>query len=181
MSDQYVGEIRMFTGVGGTKVPQGWAFCDGTILPISGNEALYTLIGVTYGGDGVNNFALPDLKGRLPIHYGTLTPNGPTYNLGNSGGSETVQLTAAELPAHNHNVNVVGGTGAATTPTPTSTTFLATSTINIYGTPSGTTTTAGMNNQSMSSAGGNSTHNNMMPYLTIAYIIALQGIFPSPS
>ncbi|GGJ14144.1 phage tail protein [Paenibacillus hunanensis] len=181
MSDQYVGEIRMFTGVAGTKVPQGWAFCDGTVLQISQNEVLYALIGNQYGGDGVNTFALPDLRGRLAIHNGTLTPSGPNFGLASTGGSENVQLTTAQLPVHTHNVSIVSGQTSATTPTPTNATLPATSTINMYGTASSTTTTASMNSQSISSNGGNGTHNNMMPYLTITYMIALQGIYPSPS
>ncbi len=182
MSDQYIGEIRMFTGGAGVKVPKGWAFCDGAILPIQGNEALFTLLGTTYGGDGRTNFALPDLRGRLPIHNGTLTPGGPTYNRGNAGGSETVKVAVSELPTHTHTVRVVSGPGSATTPTPTATTFLATSTVNMYAaTSASTTAVTSMSSQSVSFTGGSDAHNNVMPYLTIVFIIALQGIFPTSS
>jgi microcystin-dependent protein len=180
MSDQYLGEIRMFAGLAGTKAPNGWAFCDGTVLPISGNEALFSLIGVVYGGDGRTNFALPDLRGRLPIHAGTLTPGGNTYRLGNSGGTETVTITASGLPAHTHSINVISGTGKATTPSPANA-IPATTTMNMYAAPTATTTIAPMNTTSMSSEGGNVAHNNMMPYLALGFIIALQGIYPMSS
>lgn len=180
MSDQYVGEIRMFAGARGMRVPVGWAFCDGAVLPIQSNEALFTLIGTQYGGDGINNFALPDLRSRLPIHNGTLTPGGSTYNLANSGGSETVQLTQANLPVHTHKMNIINSVG--TTPTPGNTVYPATSTVEMYGlSTSPTPTLAAMDTQSVSIAGGSLPHDNMMPYLTIAFIIALQGIFPSPA
>ncbi|WDF50049.1 tail fiber protein [Paenibacillus sp. KACC 21273] len=180
MSDQYIGEIRMFAGLAGTKAPNGWAFCDGAVLSVSGNEALFALIGTVYGGDGRTNFALPDLRGRLPIHAGTLTPGGNVYNLGNSGGVETVTLVASQLPSHTHSINAASGTGKATTPNPANA-MPATTTVNMYGIPTSTTTIAAMNNTSISSEGGNAAHNNMMPYLTIGFIIALQGIYPTPS
>jgi len=180
MSDQYIGEIRMFAGVAGTRAPIGWAFCDGTLLPISDYEALYTLIGTAYGGNGITTFSLPDLRGRLPIHNGTLTPGGNTYNLASSGGNETVALAASQLPAHTHAINVASGAGKATTPSPNNA-IPATTTTNLYAPSTDTTTTASMNNNSLSNEGNNIAHNNMMPFLTIGFIIALQGIFPTPS
>lgn len=178
MSDQYLGEIRMFTGGVGIRVPEGWAFCDGSEQSISGNEALYALIGTTYGGDGVSTFKLPDLRGRVPIHTGTSPAFGTPYPLGSTGGKETVTLNESNLPPHTHPVNVASGAGKATTPSPANA-FPATGAINLYAAPG---TVAGpMNNGMLSVSGGNQAHNNMMPFLTIGFIIALQGIFPTTS
>ncbi len=179
MSDQYLGEIRMFVAAAGTKVPAGWAFCDGAILTVEQNQALYALIGNTYGGTPSQNFALPDLRGRVPIHGGTLTTGSPapiTYNRGDKGGSESVVVAASEMPSHTHSVAALNTTGQATTPSPANA-VPALSSINLYGDPA-TTTAMGA---SMSYTGGNAAHNNMMPYLTIGFIIALEGIFPTSS
>jgi len=168
MSDQYVGEIRVF---GGNYAPEGWAMCNGQLLPINGNEALFSLIGQTYGGDGVTNFALPDLRGRLALHMGTGT-TGSIYSMGQVGGSETVTLTSAQLPAHTHAAQAQSAQGTAASP---SNAFWAGSTINQY---ANTAPDGVMDPAALGSAGGNQAHDNMMPYLTLTFIIALEGIYP---
>ncbi|WP_127589105.1 phage tail protein [Paenibacillus koleovorans] len=172
MSDQYLGEIRLFSG---NYAPQGWAMCNGQILSISENEALYTLIGATYGGDGRTTFGLPDLRGRIPLHTGTNTSTGTVYSIGQKGGVETVILTTAQLPAHTHQVSSNSLDGTSVSPTNG---YFAGSSVNQYSTLS---PNAMMNAAAISSVGGNQSHNNMMPFNTLTYIIALQGIFPSPA
>lgn len=171
MSDQYVGEIRMFAG---NYSPKGWAFCDGAILPITGNESLYSIIGVTYGGDGTTNFKLPDLRGRLPLHKGTNSKSGTEYTMGQTGGTETVALTLAQLPAHTHTVNAESTAGNIGDP---KNAFWAASASKQYS--SDKNPTGLMNTASVSSTGGSSPHNNLMPYLPVSFIIALQGLYPS--
>ncbi len=174
MSDQYVGEIRMFAG---QKVPQGWMFCDGAILKIMDYQVLYALIGTSYGGDGVTTFQLPDLRGRLPIHLGTQSTEGINYPLASAGGTETVTLSTPQIPVHTHSVNVVSGTDKATTDSPFNA-FPATNTINSYGLYDASHIKA-MNAASVGAVGGNMAHNNMMPFLAISFIIAVNGIYPS--
>jgi len=174
MSDQYVGEIRMFAG---KYAPQGWEFCNGQTLPINQYEVLYTLIGTTYGGDGRNDFKLPDLRGRLPLHNGTSKDSAgndiSTYKLGQTGGAETVTLTDTQLPTHTHIVNAQEAIGTSTSP---ENTLWATSTSKQYSTlvPNST-----MSGSVVSSVGGNQAHSNMMPYLPVSFIIAVVGLFPS--
>lgn len=170
MATPYIGEIRMF---GGNFAPQGWAFCSGQILPISDYDVLFNLIGTTYGGDGQSTFALPDLRSRVPIHMGTNGAN--TYVLGQNGGVETVTLTQNQMPVHTHPVyasstggsdnpaNNVWGNAPQTKP---------------YGTAPGP---AAMNTASVGNAGGNQPHDNMVPFLAINFIIALEGVYPSPN
>ncbi|RNB89479.1 phage tail protein [Brevibacillus fluminis] len=165
----YVGEIRMF---GGNFPPVGWAFCDGQILPISGNEALYTLLGTTYGGDGVTTFALPDYRGRIPVNNGVNPRTGTNYPLGQLGGTETVTLTTSNLPPHTHAVNVSSQEGTIDTP---SGSFFAKN-VQAYSTAA---PTAQMASGTISATGGSQPHDNMMPYLPVSYIIALEGAFPS--
>jgi len=172
MAQPYIGEIRMFAG---NFAPAGWHFCDGAPMPISENEALFILIGTTYGGDGQTTFNLPDLQSRVPLHMGT---NGNTFVLGESGGSESVTLTTQQIPVHNHallcaasggipNSNPKDGFWAATDQTQYSTVAGA----NPMGTP-----------PMMSDiAGGSQPHDNLMPYLAINFIISLFGLFPSPT
>ncbi|MEW4371319.1 phage tail protein [Paenibacillus kandeliae] len=181
MSDQYLGEIRMFAGAGGTRVPAGWSFCDGKLLSVNENQALFALIGNVYGGDGKTTFALPDLRGRVPIHAGTSPKSAMTYNLGSSGGAETATISEIQLPAHTHAVNVVDGSGKATTANPGNTVLPATSLVNFYMTPPATPTVVNMNTASVTTTGGSVAHSNIMPYVTIGFIIALQGIYPTPS
>jgi microcystin-dependent protein len=156
----------------GNFAPAGWMFCEGQLLPISENETLFQLIGTTYGGDGQETFALPDLQGRIPLHQG----NG--FNLAEAGGAEEVTLTVQQIPAHSH--PVLGTTDQATTNDPTNH-LLATSTgstIFPYGTDQPPTT---LHPSSISSIGGSQPHTNFQPYLCVDFIISLFGIFPSPT
>lgn len=168
MSDQCVGEIRMF---GGNYAPAGWAFCNGQLMSISQNEVLYSLIGTTYGGDGQTTFGLPDLRGRVPIHTGTLT--GSDYVLGQTGGVESVTLIQSQLPAHTHTIIAESAAGADT---PAGNTW-GLQPQSAYMAPP--TSVVSMKAGSISTVGGSQPHDNMMPSLTISFIIALQGIFPS--
>jgi microcystin-dependent protein len=167
MSQPFVGEIRMF---GGNFAPQGWAFCNGAILSISDNDVLFNLIGTTYGGDGVNTFALPDLRSRIPIHFGA------GYVQGQRGGAESVALISANLPSHSHipQANATAGTQ----PSPLNNLWAANTTLHNYapGTPS-----AVMASTAVGMAGGSLPHENMVPYQVINFIISLFGIFPSQS
>jgi microcystin-dependent protein len=168
MAQPYVGEIRMF---GGNFAPAGWEFCDGRLLPISENEVLFQLIGTTYGGDGESTFALPDLRGRLPIHQG----NG--FTLAETGGAEEVTLTVQQIPAHSHAFLASSGAGSSSTP---GNNVLATAVGNLYFPPP-TGSQVAMSAQVIGAVGGNQPHNNMQPYLCVSFIISLFGIFPSPT
>jgi microcystin-dependent protein len=152
--------------------PAGWAFCDGGLLPLSGNEALFNLIGTTYGGDGVTNFALPDLRGRLPVHVG------PGFTLGQTGGAETVTLTTAQVPAHSHPYLGSVNSGGTAVPTKNVVAALPIGAASAYVPEAPTTALAA---QSVGSTGGSRPHDNMMPYLCIQFIISLSGPYPSPS
>jgi microcystin-dependent protein len=170
-ADPFVGEITFFSG---NFAPVGWAFCDGSLLSIAEYDTLFALIGTTYGGDGQNNFALPDLRGRVPIHQGTSL--GSTYTIGQTGGTETVTLTPAQIPLHNHIPNVNAGAGNADTPNG-----------NVWakassGTPYAAAPSAvNMNTATISAIGGSQPHNNMVPFVAVNYIISLFGVFPSPN
>ena len=170
MSEPYIGEIRL---VGFNFAPSGWALCNGQLLAISENEALYTLIGTYYGGDGQNTFALPNLQGRIPVHQGRLS--GVTYVLGQLAGTENVTLTTAQLPLHSHVAAANDGTTGTGQNSPTSAYWnnwsgaaFSTSTVNNT-----------MNPSAFGSAGGSQPHDNMPPFLVVNFIIALFGIFPS--
>ncbi len=165
MSQPFVGEIRIF---GGNFAPQGWAFCDGSLLSISQNETLFNLIGTTYGGDGQQTFALPDLRGRIPIHQG----NG--FTLAQSGGAETVTLTVSQLPSHSHfpQANSAGGSD-----NPAGNVW-AKSNAKAY---SSNTPNVAMDPAALGNAGGSQPHDNMMPFLAVNFILSLFGIFPSQS
>ena len=167
MAQPYVGEIRMF---GGNFAPAGWMFCEGQLLPISENETLFQLIGTTYGGDGQSTFALPDLRGRLPIHQGS------GVILAETGGAEQVTLTVQQIPAHTHPF-----LGAATTGTVTSASNnMPANSQNI--TPYiNQAPDANMNPAAVSPVGGSQPHTNFQPYLCVDFIISLFGIFPSPT
>lgn len=170
MSQPFVGEIRIFAG---NFAPAGWAFCNGSLQAISENETLFNLIGTTYGGDGQQTFALPDLQGRVPIHQGSGT--GGTRVIGERGGSETVTLTPAQIPAHSHTLKASSGlpTGASGVGG-----VLAANNVNMYGAfVQGSTTP--MAAQAISPQGGSQPHENMAPFVGISYIISLFGIFPS--
>lgn len=168
MAQPYVGEIRMFAG---NFAPAGWMFCEGQLLPISENETLFQLIGTTYGGDGQETFALPDLQGRLPIH------NGNGFTLAETGGVESVNLTTAQIPSHNH--TLLATTDLADSASPANAYLSATATGNkIYSTSNPSIT---LNTQEISPSGGGQSHDNFQPYLCVDFIISLFGIFPSPT
>lgn len=165
MAQPYVGEVRMFAG---NFAPAGWMFCEGQLLPISEYETLFNLIGTTYGGDGQSTFALPDLRGRLPLHFG----NG--FTLAETGGVETVTLTVSQIPAHSHpflasgnNATTTNAKGNVAATTPNYTPYIAAN------------ANSAMNAQSVTSTGGSQPHNNFQPYLCVDFIISLFGIFPS--
>ncbi|HEV2720651.1 MAG TPA: tail fiber protein [Thermoanaerobaculia bacterium] len=166
MAQPYVGEIRMFAG---NFAPAGWMFCEGQLLPISEYETLFNLIGTTYGGDGQSTFALPDLRGRLPMHQG----NG--FILAETGGAEEITLTVSQIPAHSH--PLLGSKTLATDPNPNPTNVLGTtSQIEIY---YADVPDAQLNAQSIGATGGSQPHTNFQPYLCVDFIISLFGIFPS--
>lgn len=167
--DPYLGEIRMFAG---NYAPVDWAFCNGQVLNIRDNDALFALIGNRYGGDGVSTFALPDLRGRVPVHQGTMT-GGSTYTLASHSGTETVTLTPETLPRHTHTVHAQ--TAPGTTGNPANGTWAA-STQAQYSSnaPTGT-----MSAGALTTEGNSQAHDNMMPYLTVSFIICLNGLWPS--
>jgi microcystin-dependent protein len=171
MADPFVAEIRIFPF---NFNPRGWAWCDGQLLPISQNTALFSLLGTTYGGDGKSNFALPDLQGRAPMHPGQ-GPGLSLHDLGETGGSETVTLLESEMPSHPHAMMAAGAPGNSKTPAGN---VLARATGgNVYLPPAGAPLVA-MSDQSLAPAGGDQPHNNLQPYLTFYFNIALQGVFP---
>jgi microcystin-dependent protein len=170
MADPFVAEIRIFPF---NFAPKGWAWCDGQILPISQNTALFSLLGTTYGGDGKSTFALPDLQGSAPMHPGQ-GPGLSLHDLGETGGSETVTLLESEIPSHPH--TLMASTSTANQPGPNPNNSLA----RVQGaTPYGPATNlVMMSQQALAPSGGDLPHNNMMPYLTFFFCIALQGVFP---
>ncbi len=169
MAQPYVGEIRMF---GGNFAPAGWMFCEGQLLPISENETLFQLIGTTYGGDGESTFALPDLRGRLPMHQG----NG--FVLAETGGAEEITLTTQQIPVHNHPFLGSLNSASATSPSGNVPAVTQASTITPYGTDNPLTAFPA---QAVTPVGGSQPHTNMQPYLCVDFIISLFGIFPSPT
>lgn len=167
MSNPYLGEIRMFAG---NFAPVNWAFCDGSLLSIANNSALFALIGTTYGGDGQSTFALPDLRSRCPVHQG----NG--FVIGQSGGVEAVTLALNQLPVHSH-AALASSTGGNVNPdNAPAGNYWSGWTGGAYSTQTPNTP---MNSAALSSAGGSQAHDNMVPFLTVNFIIALAGIFPS--
>jgi microcystin-dependent protein len=174
--DPFVAEIRIFPF---NFAPRGWAFCNGQLLPLSQNTALFSLLGTTYGGDGRSNFALPNLQGNAPMHWGQ-GPGLSLHDLGETGGSDTVTLLSTEMPMHTHSISCidggrVGGQGGQ----PANAVLVKTG-----GSPTNAYTSGGAQNQIMGAnmvtpmVGGNQPHNNMMLYLTLNFCIALQGVFP---
>src|SRR5262249_12212097 len=165
MSGPFVGEIRMFAG---NFAPAGWSFCNGALLPIDQNPALFQLIGTTYGGDGQTTFALPNLQSRVPIHVG------PGFALGQTGGTESVTLTTSQIPAHSHVPQCNSGGGGQSSPGG-----------GVWAVPSSGTMytdvapTLAMNPAAIGSTGGSQPHDNMIPFLVINFILSLFGIFPS--
>lgn len=171
MADPFVAEIRIFPF---NFAPKGWAFCDGQLLPLSQNTALFSLLGTTYGGNGKSNFALPDLQGRAPMHPGQ-GPGLSLHDLGETGGSETVTLLESEIPSHAHTLR--GDRNVSESPDPTANTLGRGSSINAYQTVVNQNLVS-MAPQALAPTGGDQPHNNMQPYLTFYFCIALQGVFP---
>jgi len=172
MADPFVAEIRIFPF---NFAPKGWAWCDGQLLPLSQNTALFSLLGTTYGGDGKSNFALPDLQGRAPMHPGQ-GPGLSLHDLGETGGSETVSLLESEMPAHSHAI-MTHSQDPADLGTPTSARGLARTNRGLGYAP-GNSALVSMAPETIAPAGGDQPHNNMQPYLTCYFCIALQGVFP---
>lgn len=170
MSEPFVGEIRMFAG---NFAPRGWAFCDGQLLAVSQNDALFSLLGTIYGGDGRTTFGLPDMRGRLSLHAGQ-GPGLSNRRLGAKAGAENVTLTANQLPSHRHAINATTSGGDNANPLGNK---LAESSEDIY--TDELDNPGQMNSSSLSNTGGSQSHTNIMPFLCINYIIALVGIYPS--
>lgn len=168
MSEPFLAEVRM---VGFNFAPRGWAFCDGQILPINQNQSLYSLLGTTYGGDGRTSFALPDLRGRTPIHVGR-SNGGGDHRLGQKSGEETHTLSANEMPQHRHMVQA--SSANANTPVPQGEVLAAAN--NLY---RDATNLTGLRSGTITGVGGGQAHENMQPYLAVNFCIALQGLFPS--
>jgi microcystin-dependent protein len=170
MADPFVAEIRIFPF---NFAPKGWAWCDGQLMPLSQHTALFSLLGTTYGGNGVNNFALPDLQGRAPMQHGQ-GPGLSLHDLGEESGSETVTLLESEIPAHSHALR--GSSDPANNSLPAGSRFAETSSsVKMYAASPGGGMLAP---DALAPAGGDGPHNNMMPYLTCYFCIALQGVFP---
>ncbi|GAC1354176.1 MAG: tail fiber protein [Herpetosiphon sp.] len=169
MSQPYIGEIRM---CGFNFAPAGWAFCNGQLLQITEYDTLFNLIGTTYGGDGQTTFALPDLRGRVPLHLGT---GRSTYIIGQNGGTETVTLMQQQMPNHTHPLQAQSADGDQANPAGTS---WAASSLNQF---SDSPPDAPMNPASVGTAGGSQPHDNMLPFLSVNFIISLFGIYPTPN
>ena len=165
MAEPFLSEIRIMSFV---FAPKGWALCNGQLLPINQNQALFSLLGTTFGGDGRVNFALPDLRGRTPIHVGS------SHTLGERGGEQAHTLSIAELPTHTHVFNA--SQANANVPTPGNSMFGTSN--NMY---SAATSLTSINAGTITNTGGSQAHLNMQPFLTLSFCIALQGIFPSPN
>ena len=167
MAEPFLSEIRIMSF---GYAPRGWAQCNGQLLPINQNQALFSLLGTTFGGDGRVNFALPDCRGRAPIHVGS------GHTLGERGGEQAHTLSIAELPTHTHVLNATSSDG--TQPVPASAELAKAAPANPYHTP---TNLSAMNAASITNVGGSQAHLNMQPFLALMFCIALQGIFPSPN
>jgi microcystin-dependent protein len=173
MADPFVAEIRILPF---NFAPTGWAFCNGQILPISQNTALFSLLGTTYGGNGSTNFALPNFQGCAPLHFGQGSGLSPYY-LGQTGGTQTVTLTQVQIPIHTHQVNANSSTGTKVSPQGNTWAVAgAERSEKMYS--ANTTSPVSMNSQAIAVSGGGQPHNNLMPYLTLNFCIALQGIYP---
>jgi len=166
MSDPFLGEIRVF---GGTFAPVGWVSCNGQLLSIAENDTLYSLLGTTYGGDGQTTFGVPDLRGRMPIHVG------PQYQLGQAAGAETVTLVASQLPAHTHTVSASSAVGTQDSPA-NGVWANSGAALNLFNPGPANTSFAPA---AITPSGGSLPHDNMMPFLTLTFIMATSGIYPS--
>ncbi|MBL9133493.1 MAG: phage tail protein [Verrucomicrobiaceae bacterium] len=175
MGTPYVGEIRIFAG---NFAPAGWQFCDGTLLPISENETLFNLIGTTYGGDGQNTFAVPDLRGRLPIHQGQGPGLSTNRVIGETGGVEEVTLSINQIPSHTHPMLASNNTAGGTSPAGMVFGAGTEVTVTAFGSDAPLTT---LSPAAVTSVGGSQPHENLQPYLCVNFIISLFGIYPSPT
>jgi microcystin-dependent protein len=164
MSEPFLGEIKLISW---NFPPKGWAFCNGQLMPINQNQALFSILGTTYGGNGQTNFALPDLRSRIPVHVGSM------FTLGGSTGEENHTLNGSEMPTHTH--ALIGTSNPATVNAPTGN-FLANSPGNLYAAPAALTP---LRPETLPNTGGSQAHTNQQPYLVLNFVIALQGIFPS--
>ncbi len=171
MADPFVAEIRIFPF---NFAPKGWAWCDGQLLPLSQNTALFSLLGTTYGGNGKSNFALPDLQGRAPMHPGQ-GPGLSLHDLGETGGSETVSLLESEIPAHAHALRAASDIADLQAPAPPRS-LARSQNANAYKATNQSLTS--LSPSALAPAGGDAPHNNMQPYLTFYFNIALQGVYP---
>ena len=167
MAQPYVGEIRMFAG---NFAPAGWMFCEGQLIPISEYETLFNLIGTTYGGDGQSTFALPDMRGRLPIHQGS------GFVIGETGGVEDVSLTVQQIPSHSH--PFLASNSPADSPSPQGNMIGVSSNTNVF---FNDTPNVQMNAAALTPVGGSQPHSNMQPYLCLDFIISMFGIYPTPT
>jgi len=172
MSQPYIGEIRM---IGCNFAPSGWAFCDGSLQSISQNAALFQLIGTTYGGDGLNTFALPNLQSRVPIHVGVNAANGANYVIGQAGGAEAVTLAITQIPNHTHLPQAASGATGNPVNSPANSVWSGST----GGQFSAQAPAANMNPAAVGSTGGNQPHNNMLPFQAVNFVISLFGVFPS--
>lgn len=170
MADPFVAEIRIFPF---NFSPKGWAWCDGQLLPLSQNTALFSLLGTTYGGNGKSNFALPDLQGRAPMHP-RQGPGLSLHDLGETGGSDKVTLLESEIPDHTHQFKIINEDSNSNIPN-SNTGFGISAKANVY---ANQVPNVNMNDNTIAPSGGDQPHNNMMPYLTFYFCIALQGVFP---
>lgn len=169
--DPFVAEIRIFAF---NFAPKGWAFCDGQILPLSQNTALFSLLGTTYGGDGKSNFALPNMQGNVPMHPGQ-GPGLSLHDLGETGGSDTVSLLESEIPSHSHSMSAYSALGDRLIPVGNALSRVTGATTYI---PPAGAALVNMSDNSLTPAGGDQPHNNLQPYLTLNFCIALQGVYP---
>ncbi|HEV2773690.1 MAG TPA: tail fiber protein [Thermoleophilaceae bacterium] len=174
MADPFVAEIRIFPF---NFPPKGWAWCDGQLLPVSQNTARFSLLGTVYGGDGKSTFALPDLQGRAPMHPGQ-GPGLSLHHLGETGGTDSVTLVDSEMPVHAHTQRAAPDPGDNIVPGPT-VSLAGSASANAY--VGGSPTPQAMNPQALAPSGGSQPHNNLQPYLTLYFCIALQGVFPPRS
>jgi microcystin-dependent protein len=175
MSQPYIGQIAIFAG---DYAPRGYAFCNGQALPISGNEPLFALIGTTYGGDGVSTFKLPDMQGRVPVGVGVASGGALNWTVGLSTGTETVTLTEAQLPTHNHPIQATSEMANSTAPL-NNTLAADAGGAEDFSYSTGGTAIKPFLPSSVSPAGGNQAHSNIAPFLVLNYIIATTGVYPT--